>query len=146
MKKVLTFLLFVLVFGLLALWLMDHPGTVVVSWLDYEITTSVAVIVAFAVFVFLVVYILRLPVLFVRWVRRSLIRQKQKSREIMMQQVLNAIAAQDEQAGKRLAARIDKTFAGSSSLNLLLKALCFFVGRGVISEPSLSGNVFLNNA
>lgn len=123
MKKVLIFLLSVLVFGLFALWLMDHPGTIVVSWLNYEVTTSVAVVAAFAVFVFLVVYILRLPVLFVRWVRRSLVRQKQRNREVMMQQVLNAIAAQDEQTGKRLASRIDKAFSGKTSLNLLLKAL-----------------------
>ena len=123
MKKVLIFLLFALVFILLSLWLVDHPGTITVSWLDYEITTSVAVLLAFIAFIFLVVYILRIPFLFVRWIRRSLIRQKQKRRENIMLQVLNAIAAKDENAGKTLIKRIDKTFSSNTSLNLLLKAL-----------------------
>ncbi len=123
MKKVLIFVLTVLVFGLLALWLIDHPGTVAVSWLGYDVTTSVAVVIALAVFVFLVLYVLHLPVLLVRWVRRSVMKQKQKSRELMMQQVLNAIAAQDEQTGKKLSTRIDKAFAGNAALSLLLKAL-----------------------
>ena len=54
MKKVLIFLLFALVFILLSLWLVDHPGTITVSWLDYEITTSVAVLLAFIAFIKLV--------------------------------------------------------------------------------------------
>lgn len=123
MKKILIFLLSIGILGLLALWLTDHPGTVVISWLDYEMTTSVTAIIAFVVLIFLIVYILRLPVLFIRWVHRSLVRKKQKSREMIMHQVLNAIATQNKQDGKRLTDCIDKAFAGNTSLNLLLKAL-----------------------
>ena len=123
MKKFLIFLICVLILSLFSLWLMENPGTVVISWMDYEITTSMAALIAFIVFISVIIYILRLPVLFIHFIKRSLVHQKQKNKEILLQQILNAIASQDEQAGIKLSTRIDKIYSTNSSLNLLLKAL-----------------------
>ena len=123
MKKFLIFLICILILSLFSLWLMENPGTVVISWIDYEITTSMAALIAFIVFISVIIYILRLPVLFIHFIKRSLVHQKQKNKEILLQQILNAIASQDEQAGIKLSTRIDKIYSTNSSLNLLLKAL-----------------------
>ncbi len=123
MAQFLRFFIYVLILGVLALWLMDNPGMVTLTWFGYEVKTSVAFVIALLICIFLAIYILRMPVKFIRWVKKSFDAQKEKSKENMLVQILNAIACGDEALCQKLAGRLDKTFDGKTPTPLLLKAL-----------------------
>lgn len=123
MARILHFLIYVLILGVLTLWLMDNPGTICLTWLGYEIETSVAFTIALFLCLFIAIYILRLPVKFIRWVKKSFDVQKEKNKENMLVQILNAIAGGDEILCQKLAAKLDKAFDGKTPTPLLLKAL-----------------------
>lgn len=123
MAKFLRFLIYILILGILTLWLMDNPGQLNITWLGYEIQTSVAVAIALFFILIFALYILRMPVMFVRWVKKSFDRQKEKSKEALLTQILNAIACGDEALSQKLAQRLDKTFESNTATLLLLKAL-----------------------
>ena len=123
MAQFLRFFIYVLILGVLALWLMDNPGMVTLTWFGYEVKTSVAFVIALLICIFSAIYILRMPVKFIRWVKKSFDAQKEKSKENMLVQILNAIACGDEALCQKLAGRLDKTFDGKTPTPLLLKAL-----------------------
>jgi len=124
MSKVLHFLVFIFIVSATVLLLLGNPGIVTVSWLGYVVQTNLVVIFVFLLLLFCLIYILKLPFLFVDWVRVCLLRQKETNKENLLNQMLLAVACGDEASGKKLAGKLDKTFAKNSSTSLLLRTLC----------------------
>ena len=81
MAQFLRFFIYVMILGVLALWLMDNPGMVTLTWFGYEVKTSVAFVIALLICIFLAIYILRMPVKFIRWVKKSFDAQKEKAKK-----------------------------------------------------------------
>ena len=123
MKKILHLLILVLALIFIVLWLMENPGEASFIWLGYEVQTSMAVLIGLIIAVSAVVYILRIPVSFVRWVHRSFERRQAEFREKLVFQILNAYLAQDAHTQNDLYKKIDKSFSVKSPYGLLLKQL-----------------------
>ncbi len=123
MKELLTFLLFCICFGCIAFVVSKYPGSIHVSWLGYELTASVTIVFWFLTTLFIVFYVLRWPILFVRWIRSFLLSKKERKKEVLLQQILKAIAIHDIQNKITIVTKINQLFSSNSSTNLLLKAL-----------------------
>lgn len=121
-------LLFLILVGLLALaaaWLADRPGDITVTWLGFEVQTSVMVAVAaclaFAVLVVLLWSAVRTLVRLPRMLRRSLHERRRARAHRAISKGLVAVAAGDLSAARRFAAEAEKE-APEEPLTLLLRA------------------------
>ncbi|HAU28679.1 MAG TPA: heme biosynthesis protein HemY [Rhodospirillaceae bacterium] len=108
-----------------AIWVMDHPGDVVVTWQGYIIETSVAALIAGMATLMLVATFLYdfwrgvkgMPVFFSRWLKAA--RQKKGYRALM--RGLVSVSAGDVRAAERFARRADANLS-DEPLALLLTA------------------------
>lgn len=129
MLKIVHFTFFVLLILGVTFFLLNNQGTVTISWLGYIVETNL-VLVFFAFLLLLcLIYVIKLPFRFMGWMHSCVSKQKEATKENLLNQMLSAVASGDEEAGKKLAEKLDKTFAKDSSTSLLLKVLC---------SPSLS--------
>ena len=125
MIRALIFILKLAVLVAGAVWLVSHPGRVVLNWQGYEVTTSVAVLlVAVAVLVVIAV------VLHSLWraligVPQSLslahLSRRQRKGYVALTQGLVAVAAGDGNTARKLALKAEK-YLKEPTLTLLLQA------------------------
>lgn len=120
--------IFLVVIGLIALaagWLAGNPGNVVLEWQNYQVSTSVAVLIA-AVLVFAGIVallyrlwwtLLRMP----RLLRRARRNRKQRRGFEALSRGMVAVAAGDAEAARRQAQRADR-YLDDPPLTMLLSA------------------------
>lgn len=123
MKRFIIFILLIIIFGLIGWMLKDNAGTLSITWFGYQITTSMVVALSCIILLFCLFYILRLPLLFIGWIKTLLLKNKQKTKDVILEQILNAIAVQDTQNTSKLTAKINRLFAVQSATNMLLKSM-----------------------
>lgn len=125
MTRFVLFLLLVAALAFLAVWVADNPGRVTLTWDEYRIESSVAVLVgAGALLSAFAIVLYRLFRLF--WYGpRSLARERAQRRErrgyLALTQGLVAAAAGDAKGARRLARRAN-ALLGEPPLTLLLSA------------------------
>lgn len=125
MIKILGWIFLLLAFSLGVLWLSDHPGTVQLTWLGYEIRMQVGLLLALAFFAFL----LLLPMLYT--LRRVLglpgiwraqgAQSRQKKGMSALTHALTALAVSDVDTAARQTRKAAE-FLGDGPLTALLSA------------------------
>ena len=125
MIRIIIFLLIVAVLAALAVWITDKPGSVEVSWGDWLIETSPAVLVAMAalitVFGAIVFQLLRWFWIGQREIARGRKLRRQRRGYFALTQGLVSAAAGDASGARRLARRAN-VLLGEPPLTLLLSA------------------------
>ena len=105
MVRVLLFIIFVTVAGMLAVWIAEQPGDVTLTWHDYLLESSVSMLIAVVLvcgvllaFVFeLLILIVRSPRLVTRFQRE---RMRERGYRFLTRGMV-AVAAGDGKAAKR---------------------------------------------
>lgn len=125
MIRLLLLLLFLAGVGLGAAWMADHPGHVVIRWLDYRIDTSVAFLslLAFAAAA-LAIYLAMLVSHIASAPRRFRQRQQLKHHQRGWAELtfaVAALAAADDAAASRHVRKAEKLL-GTTPLSLLVSA------------------------
>lgn len=125
MGRSIRYIVLLIVLTLLAIWLADHPGTVSLRWQNYQIDTSVGILIAAVAAIAVVVALAYRVWLFVRHAPARMRRARDERRRRRGYQALSAgmvaVAAGDvDEAGRQ--SRRAEVLADDPPLTMLLQA------------------------
>jgi HemY protein len=123
--RLFLFLLFLVILSLLAVWVANHPGRVVLDWGVYRVDTSVAVLVGGAALLVVIALLVYRVTRFLWYGPREFARARAERREkrgyLALTRGLVTAAAGDAKGARRLARRAN-ALLGEPPLTLLLSA------------------------
>lgn len=123
MKRFLHLIIYCLLIVAAVVWLHSYPGTILINWFGYEIQITIAFAVIILLCLALAVYILRIPLSFVRWVKESIDSRSKKNQEVFVERMLKSYLSGDTKQSMKLIVKAEKVLKDRPELKTLLDAL-----------------------
>ena len=121
MIRVFLYVFVASVLALLCGWFVSNPGEVEITFLDYQISTSLPVFLLVLVLLFFLIKIIMLPFSFGDAVRAFRDKQESKEKHKIMLEYLTVVGEENIQKYEALAKRVAKVFSRDAELkNLML--------------------------
>jgi len=135
MIRVLLYVFVAAVLALLCGWFASNPGEVEITFLDYQISTSLPVFLLVLILLFVLIKIVMLPFSFGDAVRAFMNRRESKEKHKIMLDYLTAVGEGNIQKYEALAGRVAKVFSHEPELkNLMLLNITSGIKKAEVLE------------